>query len=746
MTSTSTATATLLGLLALTATARAAEPAVSPAAAAFFESKVRPVLVENCYRCHGSQKQRGGLRVDSRAALLEGGDAGPAVVPGKPEQSLLVKAVRHQDGLEMPPKKTLPKTQVELLTAWVKMGAPWPGAAAVAAPRKAEFTVTDKDRSHWSFRPLRRPAVPPVRGRSRVVNPIDALVLARLEAKGLTLSAPAGKRELIRRVSFDLTGLPPTPEEIDAFVNDPAPDAYERLVDRLLASPLYGERWGRHWLDVVRFAQTHGYERDDEKPNAWRYRDYVIRSLNADKPYDQFVKEQLAGDELGAGDDGKIATAFYRLGVWDDEPDDARQAEFDSLDDMLSTAGEAFLGLTLGCARCHDHKFDPIPQADYYRLLAFLRNVRPTIRGKGDGTQLPLQAGGTTLGVSEAGPNVPPTHILAAGQVARRGKAVEPRFPCVLCPSDEQAIPHGIRPTARSSGRRTALAEWIANRDNPLTARVIANRLWHGHFGRGLAATPSDLGRNGAPPTHPELIDWLASEVISGGWKLKRIHKLIVLSSTYRQSSAARDEKALAADPGNLLLWRQNLRRLEAEAIRDSVLAVSGRLKRTMGGRGIFPTLPREVLETQSRPGAGWNTSPPQEQGRRSVYIFVKRTLGVPLLDVFDFATPDKAVAARVTTTIAPQALILLNSAFMEEQAAAFADRLFRETGHDPAKNVERAFRLALGRTPTGKERQIAVDYIGRVKADEKGPDAERKALAALCKLVLNLNEFVYID
>jgi hypothetical protein len=735
--------------LVLALTARAEPAPVTPTAAAFFESKVRPVLIEHCIRCHGPNKKRGGLRLDSLQAILEGGNAGPAIVPGKPDESYLIKAVRNEDDLRMPPKKKLAKQQIEQLTAWVKMGAPWPGAGA-ALVRPSDFHLSEQDRAHWSFRPLGRPAVPHVTDRARVANPIDAFILARLEPKGLTFNEPASRRELIRRLTFDLIGLPPTPAEVDAFVGDSAPDAYERLVDRLLASPHYGERWGRHWLDVVRFAQSNGYERDDEKPNAWRYRDYVIRSLNADKPYDQFVREQLAGDEMEpATNDGKTATAFYHLGVWDDEPDDARQAEFDNLDDMLATAGEAFLGLTLGCARCHDHKFDPIPQEDYYSLLAFLRNIKPYHNDLLRGPQLALAGGGATLGVAERRSTPPPTHVLLAGQAARQGKPVEPRFLRVLCRTEEQARPAAFRAAKSSSGRRRALAEWVAGPDNPLTARTIVNRLWHWHFGRGLAATPSDLGRNGSPPSHPELIDWLARELIDGGWRLKRIHKLIVLSSTYCQSSGARNDKALAVDPGNVLLWRQNLRRLEAEAIRDAILASSGHLNRTIGGRGIFPTLPAEVLQTQSRPGNGWKPSPPTEQGRRSVYIFVKRTLGVPLLEAFDFASPDKSIAARVTTTIAPQALILCNSAFLEEQSAAFADRLLRECGPDPGRCIDRAFRLALGRLPSEKERQLARGYLERSPAAlPNGASAvgERQALAGLCKLVLNLNEFVYVD
>ena len=737
----------LCGLMILSAlTYPASAQTASREEEAFFETKVRPVLAEHCFACHGPKKQKAGLRLDSRPAILEGGNSGPAIVVGKANESLLIKSLRQQEDLKMPPRKQLPKQTIDDVALWIQKGAVWPNSAKVAGTKRTEFEVTDKDRQHWSFRSIKRPAVPNI---LNAASPIDQFIVAQLKEKGLALSQPETARRLIRRVTFDLTGLPPTPEEVETFVKDKAADAYERLVDRLLASPRYGERWGRHWLDVVRFAQSDGYERDSEKPNAWRYRDYVINSFNEDKPFDRFVKEQIAGDELEpVTDEGRIATGFFHLGVWDDEPDDQKQADFDQLDDMLSTTGEAFLGLTVGCARCHDHKFDPIPQEDYYSMLAFLRGIKPArlaVKGRPATTQVDLKAGGMTLGVQEEGPNVPATFVLATGQAARPGKQVEPRFPRVLCASNDLAVPQSMRKTDAHSGRRLALAEWIASKDNPLTARVIVNRLWHWHFGRGLSAMPSDLGRNGSAPSHPELLDWLAAELMDGGWKLKRIHKLIVLSETYRQSSALRANQA-AIDPANVLLWRQNLRRLEAEAIRDAVLATSGKLNLMMGGRGIFPELPREVLETQSRPGVGWNTSPPEEQGRRSVYIFVKRTLGVPLLETFDFPSPDKSAATRTTTTIAPQALIMLNSGFMDEQAKAFAKRVQQQSNGDEGKEIDAVFRLALQREPTARERRIAQAYLageGR-PADAVPPRSE--ALIGLCKLILNLNEFVYID
>ena len=375
---------------------RADAPDPSPEDVRFFESKVRPVLVEQCLKCHGPDKQKGGLRLDARAAALTGGEQGAAVVPGKPDESLLVTAVRHDDDLlKMPPSKKLTPEQVSDLTRWVTMGAPWPGSSneapvATSTIRKQGYQITDKDRAHWAFRPVERPAVPTPRDPGKVKNPVDAFILAGLDAKGLRPNPPASKVELIRRAYYDLTGLPPTPAEVDAFVNDPAPDAYEALVDRLLDSPRYGEKWGRHWLDLVRFAETNSFERDNPKPSAWRYRDYVIRSFNRDKPYDRFVREQLAGDEIAPGDpEALTATGFYRLGIWDDEPADREQARYDGFDDIVATTGQVFLGLTVDCARCHDHKIDPIPQKDYYKLVSFFRNVNH-FRNGGPTDEYPL--------------------------------------------------------------------------------------------------------------------------------------------------------------------------------------------------------------------------------------------------------------------------------------------------------------------------------------------------------------------
>ncbi len=614
------------------------------------------------------------------------------------------------------------------------------------------------DGQHWSFQAVRRPKVP------LAGDAIDAFVQTRLAETGLTQNPPATARELIRRASFDLIGLPPRPEEAAAFEQDDSPGAFERVIDRLLASPQYGERWGRHWLDVVRFAQSNGYERDGEKLLAWRYRDYVIRSFNQDKPYDRFVLEQIAGDELPDGTaETVVATAFQRLGVYDDEPDDKRMADFDALDDVVSTTGAAFLGLTLGCARCHDHKFDPIPQSDYYSLLAFFRGVRPFDSGapgvdspgfaplagpdevrhwrawraarlktleeeraaarderrqkeldariKAVRDEVPYEY---TLAVRENGRECPATHVLARGNAASPGREVSPAFPRCLT-MDAPKLPEAPA-DAVTSGRRRVLGDWIASGQNPLTARVIVNRVWQHHFGEGLVKTTSDFGRAGSPPSHPELLDWLAADFVDQGWSLKKLHKRIMLSATYRQSSRADNERALAADPGNRLLWRQNMRRLEAEALRDSVLAVSGRLDSQMAGRGFFPHLAGEVLAGQSRPGLDWDVSAESEQCRRSVYAFVRRTMGVPLFEAFDYSNTTSPLPERPVTTVAPQALMLLNDHFMQQQAAAFAVRIWREEPGNAIARVRRAYAMALNREPSKTELGRAEAFLSRNK------------------------------
>ena len=734
----------------------------------FFETKVRPVLAGSCFECHGPTKQKSGLRVDSLQGLLDGGELGPAIVPGDPGASRLILGVSYVDSsFQMPPRAKLSDRQIEDLRTWVKMGAPWPGAGPKgdagrsSAPRRGQ-EITALDREYWAFQPVRDPPPPAVRGADWCTSPLDRFLLAKLEAKDVVPNGPASPRELVRRAYFDLIGLPPPPEEVDAFVADSSPDAWARLVDRLLARPEHGERWARHWLDVVRYADSNGYERDDEKPLSWRYRDYVIRAFNEDKPYWRFVSEQLAGDELeDATAEAVAATGYYRLGVWDDEPDDARMAEFDYLDDILKTTGSAFLGLTVGCARCHDHKFDPIPQEDYYSLLAFIRNVsyqanpaydftssayspfappaevarwrKEDARKKKDleariaacaesnekarleadlkrlkETAPPFE---WTLAVREDGPTAKATQVLIRGNAGSPGKDVVPAFLSVL--GGERPSPPPAAAERASTGLRSVLGRWIGDPQHPLTARVIVNRVWQHHFGRGIVETSGDFGRSGFPPTHPELLDWLASRFIESGGSLKQLHRLILTSSAYRMSSSAADNAAaLRADEGNQLFWRQSLHRLDAEAIRDSILAASGVLNGKMGGRGMFPRVGKEVLAGGSRPGLGWGVSSEAERSRRSIYVFVKRTMLDPFLEGFDYSNTAQPLDVRPVTTVAPQALTLLNSSFVDEEARSFARRLRREAGHDARAQVDRAYRLALARDPGDEERRIALDFL----------------------------------
>jgi hypothetical protein len=709
----------------------------------FFEEKVRPILKARCLDCHGGGKKiRGGFRLDDRSAVLKGGDLGPAVRLDRPEESLLVRAI-HYEELEMPPAGKLPASEVDVLTRWVKEGLPWAAASrpsgpitsiAAAGTSPASSEAIAAARRESLHRPVVRPEIPIVKDRGWVRNPIDAYLLARLEAEAIRPAPEADRVTLIRRLTYDLTGLPPTPEEVDTFLADRATDAYERLVDRLLASPHYGEHWARHWLDLVRFAETNGYERDSAKPFAWRFRDYVIDAFNRDEPYDRFICKQLAGDEIDPGSaEALVATGYYRLGIWDDEPADRPLARYDELDGMVSTTGQVMMGMTVNCARCHDHKADPISQRDYYRLLAFFIDVTPS-----DGKSLRKVANG-------AGPRVEvmsvlewgnaQAHVLLRGSPALVGPAVEPGVPEVL--------DAGTGTFAKGRGKRRALAEWLTDPRNPRTARVQANRLWQYHFGRGIVPTPNDFGKLGDPPSHPELLDWLAAELVSGGWRIKPMHRLIVCSSAYRMSSRA-SAAELATDPSNRWFWRFPMRRLGAEEVRDSILAVSGSLRLKAGGPSVYPPISRELLAGQSMPGKGWKTSPPDEAMRRSVYVHVKRSLLVPILAVHDAADTDSSCPVRYTTTVPTQALGLLNGEFTNEQARAFADRLRREAPNDLVGQVRCALRLTTGRPTDPDEVRRDVEFV-RTLVDESGLDTPT-ALTQYCLMMLNTNAFLYVD
>jgi hypothetical protein len=563
-----------------------------------------------------------------------------------------------------------------------------------------KFEITGEDRDYWAFQAL----VPPEQAG------IDAVIDAALSGKGLLANPPANREQLIRRAYFDLVGLAPTYSQIREFAEDKAPVAeiFARLVDRLLEMPEYGERWGRHWLDVVRYAQTNGYERDDEKPNAWRYRDYVVDAFNSDKPYDRFVLEQLAGDELAdGGDEGLIATGFYRLGVFDDEPDDKRAAEFDGLDDMLRTTSETFLGLTTGCARCHDHMFDPISQVDYYEMASFFRNVRQyqkPQRGK-EGAVLRQVKGGMALSVTEKGPEAADTHLLVRGDAGRPAQKVTPRLPGIFGNHEPDIIP-----TPASTGRRLALARWIVDPVNPLTARVMANRIWQYHFGLGIVATPNDFGQAGHPVSNQALLDWLAHELIKSGWSIKHMHRAIMNTRAYRRSSSPHVENE-KIDPDNVHHWRGNLRRLEAEILRDRILQASGALNQKRGGMSFFPALNGEVVAGASKPGRGWGWSQPGERNRRSIYAFVKRNMVYPFFEIFDYSNTEGSLGSRPDTTVAPQALLLLNSELVTESASLIAGRALEKND-----SIGEAFRLVLGREPSSQERATANSFLAEAR------------------------------
>jgi hypothetical protein len=1125
------------------------QPSFSAEQVRFFETEVQPLLKKHCLKCHGGEEKiRGGFRLTSRSSTIAGGDLGAAVKPGDVEGSTLVRAIEYRD-LEMPPSGKLAAADIDVLKRWVRDGLPWtPGKEAVEpmpAAKSREGVVDAAARQYWAYQPIKRPE-PPARpanvAPASIVNPIDAFIAARVSEAGLAASPPADPIALVRRAYYDLLGLPPTPAQVEAFTRDPSPAAYEKLIETLLDSPHYGEKWGRHWLDLVRYAESNGYERDSTKPLAWRYRDYVINAFNQDKPYDRFLLEQLAGDEL---DDASLetltATGYYRLGIWDDEPADRPLAKFDAFDGIVSTTAQVMLGMSLGCARCHDHKKDPIPHRDYYRMLAFFRDVSdmngrntrmiadqnqqatqrrliaekesrearlygeifglqqqflaawrkaedaakrqadpgvnaasddaddaddvaatpdiaelnyrfyrdtfeslpdfaslkaetqgpitdgflslsPASRqeaiglvfegrlkvpaageytfdydateglrlvvggqtvvnepGKGrhagevkarleagllplrleyfnsyakprlrlgwkaaDGARRPLSLDGQSLGgagrvlladsrgqaqtwsytfqkpaadwatagfdasswkrgpggfgtngtpgavvrtewrsgdiwlrttfsldrlprrlaldlhhdedvevyingekvysaqgylreyervplgreaakklrmgenvlavhcrqtgggqyidvglaeaggvadfatllkrdgarvwdaalveklerlsreleesrkakppeaglevmcVAEAGRA--PTFVLLRGNPGAEGEKVAPGFPAVLCSTnDETVAPVKLNGDAAnaSSGKRRALAEWIVGPSNPLTARVMANRLWQYHFGRGIVPTPNDFGLLGESPTHPQLLDWLAIELRDGGWKLKRMHKLIMMSATYRQSSAG-NAAALTKDPGNELWWRYPMRRLTAEEIRDSILAVSGRINLQLGGPSVYPPIPREVLAGQSVPGAGWGKATPEEASRRSVYIHVKRSLVVPLLSLNDAADTDNSCPVRYTTTVPTQALGMLNGEFTNEQAAFLARRLMVEKPSDLAAQCRLASLLVSSRSLSEVDLREDLKLIADLR-ERYGLSAEA-ALTQYCLLLLNTNAFVYLD
>jgi hypothetical protein len=973
------------------------------AGAVFYKEKVFPILEKNCFKCHGAEeKLKGNFRVTSREGLLLGGDYGPGLDEARPAESLFLEMVSYRDEeYQMPPKAKLPDGDLAILSEWIEMGAPYDPALEIkgsAAEAKRGFTVTDEQRNWWAYRPVVAPEIPKVEPRLSGFldpanpNPIDAFILAKIGEAGLTPNGPAEARPLVRRVFYDLIGLPPTPKEADdfeaAYAENPH-EAYSALIDDLLARPQYGEKWARHWLDIVRYAESNGFERDNSKPEIWRYRDYVISSLNKDKPYDRFLIEQLAGDEIAEPTKESLtATGFHRLMQWDDEPADRKQHVYDVLADNVLVTTEAFLGMTMGCARCHDHKADPISQKDYYSFMAFFHGVTPyqtagtmrpwaepdvlkkfeeerdqriqvartkvealeaemtaylrkagKLEQKGEpkmavttfvddargtpatwsyittapapgwkevgtkvknwtkaqggfgtkqtpnsyvttewkepeiwmrtnfgakeipetlvlelyhdedvevylngaliykaaghitdyevielgqealdafqtgnnvlaahckqtkggqfidmalrtGAQKPdslavaLQRGGkrienelkSELGrdvvqewrkaktevsaiqrelpgvplnvVKEVGPEPQPLQVHLRGSAHAPGEDVVPAFPSVLGGGDEpvpakyEPVSHPVGPD--TSGRRLALAKWIASPENPLTSRVIMNRLWQHHFGRGIVPSTNDFGQLGERPTHPELLTFLAAELIRRGWSLKEMHRLILQSRTYRMSSAPNEENLLR-DPQNDLFWRFNMRRLTAEEMRDSMLSLSGRLNLEQGGPWVYPPLPPEVLATASRPGKGWPISAKEEEHyRRSIYIHVKRSLRYQMLADFDQADTDTPCAVRFTTTVPTQALTMLNSRFVNDQASLFAESLRAGSGRGIRGQIARGLSLVYQREPRPDEIDHCVELVETLQT-ERGL-SEEEAMNRFALVALNLNEFVYLD
>jgi hypothetical protein len=844
-----------------------------------FERDVRPILKVACFQCHGEESEhQGNLDIRLVRRMTHGGDSGPALVAGKRDESLLFQRIR--DG-EMPPedRKPLTTAEVETIGRWIDAGAP----TLRPEPETAgEYFITEEERAHWSYQPIQRPTVPRVTHADQVRTPIDAFLLARLEQVGFAFSSDADRHTLLRRAYLDLIGLPPTPDQADRFLSDPSPDAYSRLIDDLLASPHYGERWGRHWLDVAGYADSDGYSNEDvERPWAFKYRDYVIRAFNDDKSFDGFIREQLAGDEMITSplnnltpEDAEklVATGFLRMapdgtavGV-----DDANLARNDVMAETIKIVSSSLLGLTIGCAQCHDHRYDPIPQTDYYGFRAIFepaldwknwRNPRQRLvslytdadRSKAAEVEaeaktiddertakqtefinatfareleklpedareaaksafetaekdrtpeqkelfkkypaLNVNPGSLYLydrkaadslkeladkaasiratkppeefvhALTEIPGQVPATHFFFRGNHDQPKQELAPADLTIVSlttgqpdvPADDAALP--------TTGRRTELARHLTSRQHPLVARVIVNRIWMHHFARGLVPTPGDFGALGSPPTHPELLDWLASEFVSGGWNVKHLHRLMMLSTAYRQALRV-DPAQDTADPDNLLLGGSRLKRLDAEVIRDCTLAVSG----TLNDKPYGPPVPvmadivgRWVIGIENlsagRPG---DVIPLKgEEYRRSVYVQVRRSRPLAVLDTFDWPRMSPNCDLRHTSTATPQSLMLMNSDFVLDESRQFADRVRTDVGNDRPAQVRHAWRLAFTREPDESELASAVTFLEEQTAifaertsqqtekKEGTPTAEQMALASLCQMLLSSNEFLHVD
>ena len=783
-----------------------AEPAPSEAALEFFEKKVRPVLVNNCYNCHSANtKALGGLRVDDRNGLLTGGSRGAAIVPGAPEKSLLIKAVRHEGKPKMPPEKQISEQEVADLERWIREGAAWPAATLPYNVGQYAAKYEKLRKEHWAFQPVQRPHTPDVKDAAWAKDPIDRFILSALEAKKLKPVADADKVTLIRRATFDLTGLPPTIEEIDAFLADNSPNAFAKVVDRLLASPAFGERWGRHWLDVARYGESTGPSRNIPLPHAWRYRDYVIDAFNADRPYDQFVREQIAGDLLPAKDQAErdrllIATGFLALGVKDVNQRFKVRFVMDNIDEQIDTVSRSLLGLTASCARCHDHKFDPIPTDDYYALAgifnstdlcAGLRNkmgggglayydtsmivtlggatqpkadpelaakieklteavedarrdfqkIQGTSQGKAKGADgrpvqmvarqkmLKLQAELIALtdpalsapvahGVREA-KTIGDTEIRIRGEAEKLGPKQPRGFLSAVKVPDAPAIP------SDQSGR-LELAQWLTSKDNPLASRVIVNRVWKHLFGQGIVRSVDNFGVTGDAPSHPQLLDHLATRFLDDGWSIKRLVRTLVLTRSYQLGYEA-PASHLEADPANRLVWRHSPRRLDAEEIRDATLSAAATLK--LERPDASPAKDLKVVELPNNgPIAQRLLQEAAKSTHRSIYLPLLRGVTPRSLEVFDFAEQTMVTGSRDSTTVAPQALYLLNDPFVQQQSVALAERLLKPKDANDTARIRLAYRLALGREADPREIERAGEFLKEAEADLRAEARNPKA------------------
>jgi hypothetical protein len=814
--------------------------AASSLLAGTFDEQVLPVLKANCTPCHDAATRTSGFSITTMQSVFAGGNRrGEAVKAGVPSESPIVKLLRGQLQPQMPMGKTLGEADIAVIEKWIR-------------ELKPEDANGRAMKRYWAFETPVRHDPPQVRATAWIRNPIDNFVLSKLEQNGLQPAREAGRETLIRRLYYDVIGLPPSPEEVRAFVENKSPTAYEELVDKLLKNPHYGERWGRHWLDLARYADTNGYEGDAEFPHAWRYRDYVVDAFNNDKPYDEFIKEQIAGDEFAevtsAGPLPKpdpekvVALTFLRLAPFT-EPRGEESRDI-LLSEMLSTTSSVFLGLTVGCAKCHDHKYDQIPTRDFYRMKAFfasvylapaapddvqqlggpqpaefykpgqkewadkvradakkalevtesefavfytplltrlpetkkqhaLKELESAINSENN-NQLSLFKKDETFTTAEKakfldfeerilrfkntiarlqpeamslrdaddppyGTIVPITYVQIRGEYDHHGEAVEPGFlSAITRNSDPAVIPLDRYKRHPNRGRRMVLAKWIASPDNPLTAKVMANRLWQHHFGRGIVETPSDFGKNGSAPTHPELLDWLAAQFVQEKWSIKAMQRLLLTSSTYRQASTRVDQNGAQKDPDNRLLWKFPRQRLEGDIIRDSVLAVSGRLKFEVGGLPVYPPLPKGLDEAQKVQTVNtWETSTGPEGRRRSIYVFQRRSLKLPLLETFDAEVPNASCERRRHSVTALQALSMYDGDFVNAEAGYFAERVRKEAGPDAGEQIERAFQIAFGRRPKLTEQEKARAFLATTPEN---------ALAGLCRVLLNSNEFIYVD